>query len=79
MVSIRGVRHDFEHDRLDVKHSYHVRIDGQGTVLENGEFCVFNPSDKTPRLMSRDEGLPRQHKSGIRKLIQDARLILRMN
>ncbi|KAI0916584.1 hypothetical protein AcV5_003034 [Taiwanofungus camphoratus] len=46
IVSTRGVRHDFEHDRLDVKHSYHVGIDGRGTVLENGEFVRLSHSDK---------------------------------
>lgn len=43
IVSTRGVRNDFEHDRLDVKHSYHVAADGGRTILENGQFVRLLP------------------------------------
>ncbi|KAK7468326.1 hypothetical protein VKT23_002841 [Stygiomarasmius scandens] len=46
IVSTKGVRNEFEHDRLDVKHSFRVGVDGSEEVLENGEFVKLSPDGK---------------------------------
>jgi hypothetical protein len=46
IVSTKGEGNYFEHDRLDVKHSFRVAVDGSKKVLENGEFVRLSPDGK---------------------------------